>query len=79
MTNMTDNRRLQGLLVLLVTVIIWGSTFPLLKIALSDISPGLLIFVRFFAAALVLIPFAFNLNRVVVRDGMILGAVFFYP
>jgi drug/metabolite transporter (DMT)-like permease len=70
--------RLQGLSILLVTTLVWGSTFPLLKISLADISPGFLISTRFVLASVVLLPFAARLNKALIRDGMILGSVFFY-
>jgi drug/metabolite transporter (DMT)-like permease len=70
--------RLQGLFLLLVATLVWGSTFPLLKISLADISPGFLISTRFLLAAIVLAPFASRLNRALIRDGILLGSVFFY-
>ncbi len=79
MLGIVKTQRFQGLSVLLVTTLIWGTTFPLLKISLSNISPGILIFMRFLCASIILIPYAFKLNKVLVRDGIILGVVFFYP
>ena len=78
MLNTFNNRRFQGLSILVITTLIWGTTFPLLKISLSQISPGILIFVRFFSASVILLPFVSNLNLILIRDGIILGTVFFY-
>jgi drug/metabolite transporter (DMT)-like permease len=77
MLDLVKNQRIQGITTLLAITLIWGTTFPLLKISLDDLSPGLLTFGRFFCAAVVLLPFAFPLNRELLRDGVLLGAVFF--
>lgn len=72
------NQRMQGLVTLSLIALVWGTTFPLLKLSLEDLSPGLLTFGRFFCAAIILMPFVFPLDRSLVKDGVLLGAVFFY-
>ena len=46
------NQRIQGLVTLSLIALVWGTTFPLLKLSLEDLSPGLLTFGRFFALPL---------------------------
>jgi drug/metabolite transporter (DMT)-like permease len=73
------DQRIQGIVTLLLIALVWGTTFPLLKLSLAELSPGMLIFGRFFCAAVILIPFAFPLDRALIKDGVLLGAVFFSP
>ena len=56
---------------------IWGTTFPLLKNAISSISPSVLIGSRFLIAAIAFLPFCRKLNKQLVRDGIILGVTLF--
>lgn len=56
---------------------IWGTTFPLLKDAITNISPSVLICSRFLVAAIAFIPFCRKLNQQLVRDGVILGVTLF--
>lgn len=67
----------QGILLLVVTTIIWGTTFPLLKDAITNISPSVLICSRFLVAAIAFLPFCGKLNQQLVRDGVILGVTLF--
>ena len=46
-----------GLLALSVTVLIWGSTFVISDVALTDMGPATLTFARFAVSLLVLLPF----------------------
>jgi drug/metabolite transporter (DMT)-like permease len=63
------------ILLLVGTTLLWGTTFPLLKTALTTLSPATLICTRFLAGTLVLLPFCRDFNQRLVRDGAILGAV----
>lgn len=62
---------------LVCTTLIWGTTFPLLKDAVSTLSPPVLIDSRFLIAALVFVPFCRQLDRRLLRDGVILGIISF--
>ncbi len=66
---------------LLLTTLIWGATFAIIKTALSDISPMPFITTRFFVALLFLLPFAAKIfkgeNFATVKDGIILGLFYF--
>jgi drug/metabolite transporter (DMT)-like permease len=61
--------------------IIWGASFPLVKIAIQDITPILFLAVRFFLGGLLLFPFLINRGAVFtwsqVYRGGILGVFMF--
>ncbi len=63
------------------TTFIWGGTFAIVKIGMEDISPILLIAVRFIVAALVLLLIArrkiFPIPQPAVRKGILLGFFLF--
>lgn len=65
------------ILLLVGTTLVWGSTFPLLKDAVTTLSPAVLVFSRFLVGALVLLPFCRHFNGRLIRDGAILGAVIY--
>ena len=66
----------RGILLLLATTLIWGTTFPVLKETVVSIAPMPLIAMRFLLAALVFIPWLRHLNARLVRDGVLLGLVY---
>lgn len=66
-----------GLGLLLMVMVMWGTTFPLMKDAITTISPSALAAVRFSIAAAVLLPFLRKLNPQLILDGTILGIIFF--
>lgn len=47
----------RGILALVLTTLVWGSTFPLTKNALADLSPAALVAARFLVAAIAFSPF----------------------
>jgi drug/metabolite transporter (DMT)-like permease len=49
-----------AILALIVTNIIWGAAFPIYKWALENIEPFTFAFIRFFTAALIILPFVAN-------------------
>ncbi len=55
--------RRRALLALLITVIIWGTTFVATKVALRDVAPFTLTLARFLSASLVLLPLAWLEQR----------------
>lgn len=67
-------KRLYADLGLAVVALIWGSTFPVVKIALDSMSPFAFNTVRFFVACLFFIPF---LKRGDFKDGFKIGVVSF--
>lgn len=66
---------------LMMTTLVWGGTFAIIKSALTDVSPLLFISLRFLTATLILLPFAFkifrNINKQILRDGVFLGFLYF--
>lgn len=61
--------------------IFWGVTFAIIKLALDDISPMFFIGIRFFLAALLLLPFLwkplFASSRDLIKAGLFLGLLYF--
>ena len=70
---MTHGRAVAGLV--LVTLV-WGATFTVVKEVLADVSPMILVAVRFGLAALLLLPLLRRLTREEVRGGIVLGLLF---
>lgn len=74
-------RKYTGEIALIIITTFWGVTFPIIKIALSDISPMFFISIRFTIAALLLLPFLWkpllesNVN--VIKGGLFLGFLYF--
>jgi len=68
-------------LALLGATVIWGGTFVVEKIALRDISPVLLVVVRFWLATLLVaalwLPRLRKMTKETLRDGLILGLTLF--
>lgn len=68
-------------LALLGATVIWGSTFVAEKIALRDISPVLLVVVRFWLATMLVaalwLPRLRKMTRGALRDGLVLGLTLF--
>lgn len=71
------NLHTQGIILLVATTLIWGTTFPIIKNVVSTLSPASLIATRFAVAALAFVPFVGRPNARLVRDGLLLGFVFF--
>lgn len=55
---MSASRRSLALAMLVATMVVWGSTFVITKAAAKDIAPMMLATLRFFTAAVVLLPYA---------------------
>jgi drug/metabolite transporter (DMT)-like permease len=70
-----------GEIALFSITIFWGVTFPIIKLALNDISPMLFIAIRFSFAALLLLPFLLKpllqADIEVIKSGLFLGLLFF--
>ncbi len=60
---------------LLFVTVVWGATFPVLKLATASLSGLEISTLRFLIAAAVMLPFARNAPRQTWRDGGILGAI----
>lgn len=57
-----------AILALILTNIVWGASTPIYKWAMQDVHPYTLAFLRFFIAALVLLPFTIHKLHVSHRD-----------
>jgi drug/metabolite transporter (DMT)-like permease len=64
-----------NVLLLLLVTLVWGTTFPLLKISAATLSGVEISALRFLIAAVAMLPFALKAPRKTWRDGAVLGAV----
>ncbi len=66
-------------LILIFITLLWGATFPVVKEALSDISPILFVAIRFSIVALILLPFIIKkkINANAAKAGLLLGVFLF--
>jgi drug/metabolite transporter (DMT)-like permease len=62
-------------LILLFVTLVWGATFPVLKLATAQLSGLEISTLRFLIAALVMFPFALRAPRHSWRDGGVLGGI----
>ncbi len=60
-------------MLLVVTTLIWATTFTLIKNTTASLSPAALVATRFTIAALIFVPFARRLNARLLLDGGVLG------
>jgi drug/metabolite transporter (DMT)-like permease len=68
---------IQGLILLVVITLIWGTTFPLVEYVVNGISPAALIAVRFAVASVIFLPQLRNINAKLLKDGLLLGLLLF--
>ncbi|HSP87793.1 MAG TPA: DMT family transporter [Ignavibacteriaceae bacterium] len=68
-------------ILLMVTALIWGITFVIIKSALNDISPFFFISLRFLFSTIFLLPFVFKIfkgiNKQTIKGGLVLGLLYF--
>lgn len=62
-------------LTLLFVTLVWGATFPVMKLATASLSGVEISALRFIVAALCMAPFALRASKAAWRDGFVLGAV----
>lgn len=65
---MFSNKHNQAILALIIANIIWGAASPIFKLALQNITPFVLAFLRFFLASMLLLPFVFKNLSVEKKD-----------
>lgn len=74
---MKSKNQFKSELMLILVTLIWGGTFPVIKAGLSDISPLLMVVVRFFLAFLFFLPLIIKRRRLLttrlIKAGLILG------
>jgi drug/metabolite transporter (DMT)-like permease len=59
--------------ILIVVTLIWGATFAIVKLALSNVSPMVFISIRFSLAAILLLPFFLAKSRSITRTALLSG------
>lgn len=72
-----SQRHSRGVLLLILTTLVWGTSFPILKHLIGQLSPASILAVRFAIAALVFSPYLRRLPPPLIRAGVLLGAVYF--
>lgn len=81
MTVVSKSLHSKGILLMLLTTLIWGTSFPLLKYTLGDLSPATILVARFTIAAIAFVPWLYNFNPHfnprLIRDGVLLGSIYF--
>jgi len=70
-------RHSRGVLLLILTTLVWGTSFPILKQLIGDLAPASILTVRFAIAAIAFAPFLRRLHPALIRDGILLGLVYF--
>ncbi|MBD6619332.1 DMT family transporter [Komarekiella sp. 'clone 1'] len=68
---------IQGIIAIAIVSLIWATTFPLTKDAVTSFSPAVLTASRFSVAAAIFTPYLRSLNAQILRDGAILGLLLF--
>jgi drug/metabolite transporter (DMT)-like permease len=72
------SQHLRGIVVLVIVVLVWGTTFPAMKELTSYFSPVWIILVRFALATLLLAPFLWRAQRSDLKLGIVLGLLLFF-
>ncbi|MDF5725390.1 MAG: DMT family transporter [Rhizonema sp. PD37] len=72
-----NNLHIKGIILFVFINIIWGTTFPLVEKTVSSLEPSVLTTTRFAVAALVFSVNLRGLNALLLRDGLVLGLLFF--
>lgn len=62
-------------MLLISVVVIWGATFPIMKLSLEYISPVMLLSFRFILSAALMLPIVFKNKMLIERKNVILGIV----
>ena len=76
MAGFSINRRASVGLLVLITII-WGSTFPILKVCVGSISPQAILLYRFGISSILLLPFLLKVKKNLLIHGLILGVILF--
>jgi drug/metabolite transporter (DMT)-like permease len=67
----------QGVMLLIFTTFVWGTSFPTLKHLMGDLPAPTILAVRFSIAAIAFLPWLRQLNAKLIRDGILLGSCYF--
>ncbi len=69
------NQKLLYLFLLIIVVFFWGVTFPIMKLSLVYISPGMLLAFRFLLSAAMMVPLIHKNKKLFERKNMIVGLI----
>lgn len=64
-----------GALLLLFVTLVWGTTFPAIRVAIAHLNGAEISEIRFLIAGICMLPFAFTASKTAWRDGLLLGVV----
>lgn len=64
-----------GALLLLFVTLVWGTTFPVIRVAIAHLNGAEITELRFLIAGICMLPFAIKASRMAWRDGVLLGMV----
>lgn len=67
----------QGILLLILTTVLWATSFPLQKYVVNDLPPEVILTVRFTVAAIAFAPWLRQLNPRLIRDAGLVGSIYF--
>lgn len=67
----------RGILALLLVTLVWGTTFPAMKSLTAYFSPIWIVFIRFFLASLLMLPFLWRARYQDVKTGALVGVLLF--
>lgn len=71
------NQHRLGIVILLIVTLIWGTSYPILKGTVINLSPSAIFAVRFAFAAVPFTPYLRFLNLAILKDGTLLGLIIF--
>lgn len=75
---MLSNNRNKAILALIVANAIWGAGSPIFKLALQNIGPFTLAYLRFLGGAVILLPLAYNAMKINKKDWISLFLLSFF-
>ncbi|MEM9162464.1 MAG: DMT family transporter [Cyanobacteria bacterium P01_F01_bin.4] len=67
----------RGIGLLILTTFVWGTSFPAQKYVVEYLPPAVILTVRFMVAAIAFLPWLRQLNPRLLRDGTLLGSLYF--
>ncbi|OGG27005.1 hypothetical protein A2960_02565 [Candidatus Gottesmanbacteria bacterium RIFCSPLOWO2_01_FULL_39_12b] len=76
--NILKNRHNQAIFALIVANLIWGAASPIFKLALQNITPFTLAFIRFFGATILIFPFCISNLSIERKDWLKLVLLSFF-
>ena len=72
-----NNPHHRSIALLVLVTLVWGTSFPLQKYVVAELQPAVILSVRFMVAAIALSPWLRYLNLRLLREGGLLGILYF--